>query len=222
MRKTSLPLGAIAALALAGFAPAAFAQTYEIIVTNVTAGQTFTPFLAANHTPEIKFFRAGRPARPELAQLAEGGDVAPLQSLLASTPDRVFATATSDGLLGPGESVTFTIDTGDGFRRLSLAAMLIPTNDTFVALDNVRLPERAETHFLTAYDAGSEENDELCANIPGPVCGGEGVSEADGEGFVHVSRGIQGIADLDAAAYDWRNPVARVRVRLVEAEPATP
>ena len=107
-------------------------------------------------------------------------------------PDLAFSTAGSDGLLGPGESVTFTIDTAEGFRRLSLAAMLIPTNDSFVALDSVRLPDNQETFYVPAYDAGSELNDEVCANIPGPVCGGEGTSADDGEGFVHISRGIQG------------------------------
>ena len=154
-----------AALGLFGLAQSASAQTYEVIITNITPGQTFTPFLAANHTPEVRFFRFGRPASPELAALAESGDVAPLQSLLASVPDVAFSTAMTDGLLGPGETVSFTIETAEGFRRLSLAAMLIPTNDTFVAMDTVKLPDSPETYFLRAYDAGSEDNDEICANI---------------------------------------------------------
>jgi hypothetical protein len=190
-----------------------------VIVTNISPGQTFTPILAANHKAATAFFRLGDPASPELATLAEAGDVAPLQSFLASVPDRVFSTATTEGLLGPGETVSFMIETSDGFPRLSLAAMLIPTNDTFVAMDRARLPDRAETFLLRAYDAGSEDNDEICDNIPGPVCGGEGSSEADGEGYVHVSGGVHGIADLDPADYDWRNPVARVRVRLMEEAP---
>ena len=32
----------------------------------------------------------------------------------------------------------------------------------------------------------------------------------DGEGFIHVHRGVHGIGDLDAAEYDWRNPMLRV------------
>lgn len=209
----------VAALGVLGLAQTATAQTYEVIVTNITPGQTFTPILGANHKATTRFFRFGDPARPELAILAEAGDVAPLQSLLASVPDRVFSTATTEGLLGPGETVSFTIETSGDFPRLSLAAMLIPTNDTFVAMDAARLPDNAETFFLRAYDAGSEDNDEVCDNIPGPACGGEGSSEADGEGYVHVSGGVHGIADLDPAEYDWRNPVARVRVRLLDEAP---
>jgi N-methylhydantoinase B/oxoprolinase/acetone carboxylase alpha subunit len=63
------------------------------------------------------------------------------------------------------------------------------------------------------YDAGTEPNDELCANIPGPVCGGEGGSpDVDGEGFVHIHAGIHDIDDLPAQDYDWRNPGARITI----------
>ena len=95
--------------------------------------------------------------------------------------------------------------------------MLLPTNDSFVALNRVRLPRYGKaTYFARGYDAGSEPNDEWCANIPGPVCGGAGASpEAGGEGFVHVANGIHGIGDLDAAVYDWRNPVAKVVIKAV-------
>jgi len=49
--------------------------------------------------------------------------------------------------------------------------MLIPTNDAFVALNNAR-PIIGSVHYTAvAYDAGSEPNDELCAYVPGPVCG---------------------------------------------------
>ena len=71
--------------------------------------------------------------------------------------------------------------------------MLIPTNDAFVALNGVSLPRANRStvvHMAVAYDAGSESNDEVCANIPGPVCGGDGSSDGDGEGYVHVHSGI--------------------------------
>ena len=62
--------------------------------------------------------------------------------------------------------------------------------------------------FSPAYDAGTEENDELCTSIPGPACGGTGLeASGNGEGFIHVHRGFFGIGDLEQAEYDWRNPV---------------
>jgi hypothetical protein len=95
--------------------------------------------------------------------------------------------------------------------------MLVPTNDAFVAVNAVDISGGSVNVRALAYDAGTEANDELCANIPGPpnVCGGEGfnASRKNAEGFVHVHRGIHGIGDLNAAVYDWRNPVARVSIR---------
>ena len=94
--------------------------------------------------------------------------------------------------------------------------MLIPTNDGFIALENVRAPKNhrdTAIHHSPVYDAGSEPNDEICANIPGPVCQGEpGSPGAGGEGVVHIHAGIHGIGDLDPAIYDWRNPAARVTI----------
>jgi hypothetical protein len=69
--------------------------------------------------------------------------------------------------------------------------------------------------FLPALDAGSEENNEDCASIPGPDCEGKGDNDnpGGGEGVVHVHRGFHGVGDLlPAQAYDWRNPMAIVRV----------
>jgi hypothetical protein len=78
--------------------------------------------------------------------------------------------------LEPGGSTTIEVEGQPGLGRISLAAMLIPTNDAFLAAQNVRLPRGHEaiTIVVPAYDAGSEPNDEDCKNIPGPVCGGEG------------------------------------------------
>ena len=128
---------------------------------------------------------------------------------------KVKGIADSGGLLGPGHTVTIKVR-AHGANRVSLAAMLVPTNDAFVALNSVRAPHKGSvTYTAVAYDAGSEPNDEMCVNIPGP-CGGEGLSmDVDGEGFVHVHAGIHGIADLKAADYDWRNPVARVTIKRV-------
>ena len=96
--------------------------------------------------------------------------------------------------------------------------MLLPTNDTFVGLDAVRLPLRGKaTFYANAYDAGSEPNDELCVNIPGPTCGGIGISaEEGGEGYVFPSPGIHGEGDLSVAQYNWQGPVAKVTVKVIK------
>jgi hypothetical protein len=200
--------------------------TYEVTVTNITYKQQFTPLLLATHKPDIRFFTLGQAAIPQLVTLAEEGNVAPLRTLLDGSP-LVNATAAASGLLDPGKSITFQIQGNPWRDRLSVAAMLIPTNDAFVALNAVQLPYPgwpAQTYTAIAYDAGSEVNDELCSSIPGPFfaeCGGSGggAKANGGEGFVHVHRGVHGVGDLRPNVRDWRNPVAQVQVRLVRAEP---
>lgn len=190
---------------------------YEVTVTNITHNQTFTPILLATHKPGVRLFTLGSAASPQLAILAEGGDTGPVSEVLRANPD-VLEVMTIDGLLAPGASVTHRIRTQGRFDRLSMAAMLIPTNDGFFALNGIAGPRSGHVMELRspAYDAGSEPNDELCQHIPGPVCGGEGTSpNAGGEGYVAIHPGIHGVGSLAAARYDWRNPVASIQIRRV-------
>ena len=93
--------------------------------------------------------------------------------------------------------------------------MLIPTDDAFLAVAELMVPVdgKVVSTDAMAYDAGSKPNDELCASIPGSVCGGAGGSPGVGrEGFVHVLAGIHGIGELDPAERDWQNPVAKITV----------
>ncbi len=188
----------------------------KVSVTNVTKGQYFTPIIAASHTPSQAFFAVGQPASEAIAAIAEGGDVSGLKAALEGTSG-VSAPVITEGLLAPGETVAFMLPANRTLSTLSFAAMLLPTNDAFVALDRLEIPFRGRVSAVAmAYDAGTEYNDEMCVSIPGPMCGGEGLSpNSDGEGFVHVHAGIQGIGDLPAAERDWNNPVAIVSVERV-------
>lgn len=201
---------------------------YEVTVTNLTRGQQFTPILVATHKEGVRLFNLGEPASPQLAVLAEEGDTAPLTNLLLATPG-VNEVVTAPGFLDPGASRTVTVAAHAQFDHLSVAAMLIPTNDGFFAVNGVAGPRGNNTSkgdnalmlFSPAYDAGSERNDELCASIPGPnftECGGPGgggMPSGNEEGYVHIHAGIHGIGDLNAAMRDWRNPVARIVIRRI-------
>jgi hypothetical protein len=211
-------------IALAALLPlgSALAQErgFEVTVTNLTRGQQFTPILVASHREGVRLFDLGSPASPELATPAEEGNTAPLRTLLAGMPE-VQGIAGSAGLLDPGASVTISVAAGGPFDRVSVAAMLIPTNDGFFAINDAEGPNgnRILTLLSSAYDAGSEVNDELCASIPGPFfdeCGGPGggaMVTGGEEGYVHIHAGIHGIGDMSAGARDWRNPVAQITIR---------
>jgi hypothetical protein len=192
---------------------------FEVTVTNLTRGQQFTPVLVASHKARVSLFTLGQPASAELGTLAESGNPGPLAALLSANA-KVGHVVTGSGLTNPGASTTLIVEGRSGFPRLSLAAMLIPTNDAFVAAHSVLLPKdyKTMTYTLSAYDAGTERNDETCASIPGPnfpECGGPGSGGAPGggEGFVHVHAGIHGVGNFAPANRDWRNPVAVVTVR---------
>ena len=189
-------------------------RVFEVTITNVSPGLSFTPLLVATHSSKVELFRLGQPASAELAVLAEGGNTAPLTAALTATGE-VFDAKSTAGLLLPGASVTMQVRARGRFDQISIAGMLLPTNDSFMAVNAFDLPwgSRSVTVAAIGYDAGSEPNDERCSNIPGPVCGGEGASPANnGEGFVHVSNGIHGDAELPRRNYDWRNPVAEVKI----------
>ncbi|KAA9131442.1 hypothetical protein F3N42_08985 [Marinihelvus fidelis] len=213
--KTLLKTMAVLAAFTAASAHAGPYAHYEVTITNITPGQYFTPVLATTHEAGPTLFELGSAPSQALADMAEGGDTS---GIAADLYDAAFdMAATDNGLIGPGQSRTVWLAAPRRpGARLSLAGMLLPTNDSFVALNAVELPRTHATMTAVAYDAGSEDNDELCASIPGPMCGGEPFSDGLGEGFVHVSRGIQGAGDLGAADHDWRNPVARITIRKVD------
>jgi len=198
--------------------------SYEVTVLNATNNMQFTPIFAVTHRDTATpLFTLGEPARPELEDLAEGGSPAALEVAYDAERRTVVEIATAAGtpadgpLTFAGQSATFDIRAHRGANYISIAAMLLPTNDTFMALNAVKLPSRrgrSITVSALGYDAGTELNDEFCVNIPGPTCGGEGTNTErnDRVDGVHISAGISGGRDLNPSVYNWRNPVAFVTI----------
>ena len=156
-----------------------------------------------------------------MATLAEDGDVGPLAEALAGSSE-VLDIAAADGVLMPGESVTLEVQTSGAASYITVLGMLVTTNDAFFAVNShevfggYAIKNRVggvqnPVAYAHAYDAGTEANTESCEHIPGPPCGNGGVRVTDGaEGYVYISNGIHGTGDIDASAYDWRGPVAKV------------
>ncbi len=192
--------------------------SYRVTITNITNSTNLTPILVASHRGKIPLFELGSPASADLTAIAEGGDTSGLADTLASNY-HVVDIQNSGGLLGPGQSVSVTVSAANYARSISIASMMLPTNDGFIALESAKAPRRGSvTYFVPGYDAGTEANDESCVNIPGPFCGGNpfspGVNPGD-EGYVHIHRGVQGIGDLTSEK-DWRNPVAKVTIERIK------
>ena len=190
---------------------------YKVTITNITRGQILSPPVVISHNSNFQLFNLGEPATMELAYLAEDANTEPLTDFL-KTQSSVFNFTVGEGVILPGDSATVEIKTKSGFRLVSAAAMLVTTNDAFMSVRGV-YARSGETTVVnaTAYDAGSEDNSEDCAYIPGPPCGNGGVRDTDGaEGYVYIHSGIHGIGGLDPAEFDWLNPVATIKIERVK------
>lgn len=211
---------------------AAFAQEFQVTLTDLTTGQPFSPPVFATHDATVSFWQAGAAASNGIQQIAESGNRVPLVNALTplvggSVADLV--TPLSSPLL-PGNSVSILINADAAHPFLSSAWMLGRTNDTFSGLNSINLLSivGTQTFDLAALDAGTEVNTELATDLI--AFGGSGhVAE---NGVVHLSPGIRGIDHLDGngdgvdvnglrtdipAAWRWdiNSPVARVTITSV-------
>ena len=227
---------AAAALAVAPAAEAKPADTFEVTFTNLTGGQPLTPAVAATHRGRNELFRVGDRASFGLKEIAENGNNAPMLSRLASDRDVSDFLEAPGGPLVPagtpgdtmfGQSTTFTITADRGARRLSLASMLICTNDGFTGVNGLRLPRKAG-HSVTVetmgYDAGTEANTEDLADMVPPcqgligVTGEPGTDQSDPalaqNDVIRHHSGITGRRDLEPGVHGWdvNAPVARIAV----------
>jgi hypothetical protein len=156
-----------------------------------------------------------------LIDLAENGSNATLMAMLGTRND-VFDFRAGGGPVGPGQSMTIDIQVRGKARYLSVAGMLVATNDAFFALKGLRLKgDKMKRMRVVAYDAGSEANNELCTHVPALDCedsSGVPFFSNDREPevvapFVHVHNGIHGVGDLNEHNMDWRNPVAMISIK---------
>ncbi len=202
---------------------------YRVTITNLTSGQPFSPGVFVTHSRRASLFEVGERASTGIQEIAENGNPAIAAAALQgrSGVSDVVTTAAPVGRMGGGpfaSSLSFEIEAEAGANFLSASLMLICTNDGFTGLDAVRLPRGANesVYYADAYDAGTEENDELAGSIVGPCFGIGPVSGlVGGSGRtpehrrIRHHRNIKGIADLTAAHRWERGPVARVTVQRI-------
>lgn len=215
----------IAASLLGLFSAASQAQELTVSLTNLTQGIYFTPVIAAAHDSSASIFHATEAASSDLEALAEGGSIAGVSSLLASYNADIVENP-AGGLLAPAHGTEFDLSSSEDNVYLSVAAMMLPTNDAFIGLDSWEIPSEAGTYtiYLNAYDAGTEANDELITSIPAAPggdagTGGTGVVDTVSNETVHIHPGVLGdsdlaggISDLDSSKHRWLNPVAKLTI----------
>ena len=186
----------------------------EVKITNLSAKVVLTPPIVAASRGRVTVYQLTEPASFALEMLAEGGNTDEL-AMMFEDHNASFVQAT-DPIL-PGQTLTLYLN-GKRNSRISLASMILPTNDGFVAMNSKRIWHYGTTTYLPAYDAGTEMNDEDCGNIPGPLScgGGEGYNASSGEGFVYPHPGTHGENGIPVEEFSWADPVARVTMRIVK------
>lgn len=188
---------------------------------------------SANTSPGLEVVaETGSPAAL-VAELDNSAAVLDVKYLMGSAPN--------GGLL-PGETITGTVEASSAFTHVSVFAMIAPSNDSFVSANAIHVPRsgKAEVVFSPGYDAGTEANNELCdtavptnvgdpdsipipppmrpficvftPTVPAPPFASVG---APGEGSILISRGFQGVGNLNPAQFDWRNPTAKITIKRV-------
>ena len=212
-------------------------QMFEITLTNLTmgehgsAGQTLSPAIFVAHPAGVKLAEVGQPANEAIVALAEGGNTAGLEALAAAAGADVKIAMNEDmsrRYTMPGQSTTVTVTADMVNSSLSVGSMLVSTNDAFIALIDAPLFDEAGMPVSTslelmAYDAGSEDNTELAADIPGPL-GLDEVADPAGsnervptvDGVIAAHEGIQGVGDV-GEAFAWAEPVAMLTITPVAA-----
>lgn len=235
MKKSKLTQALITAIPMVLAAQFTQAEMLDIEITNLSSGMHFTPLLISSHSEDNHLFMAGESASAELQAMAEGGDISGLDELLAGYGAKNILNP-AGGLLAPATMTsTMNFDTARN-SHLSIVAMMLPTNDGFVGLDDWPIPQKkgAYTVYLNAYDAGTEANDEIVngAGAPGeagiPAIPGvdvqstaSGVTDSEQNQKVHIHPGnvgdtdsSAGVSDLDSRVHRWLNPVAKVVITV--------
>jgi hypothetical protein len=213
-------------------------RTYRVTIENETDGQPFSPGVAVTHRRSTQLFDVGDHASPGIEAIAEDGNEAPAVAEVTGSAGitDVFdinrpITREDTTVGGFTDEFTFEIQARPG-DRLSLAVMLICTNDGFTGLDSVKLPrEGSHTYHAAGYDAGTENNTEQSEDIvdpcsalgPAPLAGDPNGNEDAGvdtspHGPIHHHPGIEGGADLSESMHGWTNPVAEITIERIGGE----
>ena len=180
-----------------------------------------SPLAVVLHNENYKVYTLGESASAALENLAEGGDNSVLIDTSTGTTD-VEQSFSASGLIAPGVTVDVTVDSNAG--HLSLATMLVNTNDGFIGLNayDLSLLSKGDeaTVELPTYDAGTEVNSETSGTVPAQ--GGEGFNadRDDSNGLVRVHAGVVTADDgLSSSAlssiHRFDNPTAKVTIKRI-------
>jgi hypothetical protein len=201
--------------------PAPGMTRFRVTVVNATNNQKMSPPAVVLHGPDWRAWSPGEAAGEGLEKLAEGGAT---DDFLAEAEEAGCAgSVAAEGPVDPGASQVLEVE-GESMEmlRLTVATMLIQTNDGFAGLDGAEVDDlevgEERSWNVKAWDAGTEENTESASMLP-PQGGFD--AERPSGGVVTVHPGVLTRAEgLEGSALDeshrFARTVAVVRVERLE------
>ena len=194
---------------------------YEVSMTNLTAAQPMSPLAVVLHGSNYHMYTLGEGATVALEKLAEGGDNSVVLDGAMGTTN-VDEALSSEGLLLPGAKTQVVIEGTASY--LSIASMLVNTNDGFVGLESYHLSDLARGESvklsLSTYDAGTEANSESAASVPAQQGEGFNVVRDDTNAMVRYHAGVVSSDDgLSSSAlsaiHRFDNPTATLMIKRI-------
>ncbi len=213
-------IAALGALALGGALSPASATLVQVTVTNTAGdgGLALTPLYFGFHDGSVDLFDVGDAASDGVREIAETGDFSVLRDeRVAQQADSVggVALGVDQGLAGPiepGESATFVVNLDAVANRFAFfAAMLLPSNDTFIGVDDPTRfalfdaagqflgPQTIDITGLFAYDAGTEVNDASVTGGSAFVQGRDIAAGVDENGLIAAASSLDDFFGLTLA-----------------------
>ncbi|MBI1388994.1 MAG: hypothetical protein GC154_11155 [bacterium] len=180
----------------------AYSMVYHVEIKDLDSKQPLSPAVAVIHHGGYKLFEVGQPATPGLEAVAEEGNPEILISEANAAPEVMKTYLGGPGATFDGFKFFIEAEPGD---LLSIAAMLGRTNDEFIGLSAMALPNGGAPIEIQmeAYDAGTEPNTGMIADLGFYGNPGAGATE---NGVVQVIHQYTIVDDPDVGAIEFNWP----------------
>ena len=210
MHRRLMVNGVLALAMVLGTVSPSLAEYYHVEIADLEPGQPLTPPVAVVHGDGYRLFEVGAAATAGLEALAEDGMTGALVGEAQSSP--AVSQVTVGGSAPTFASYKFLVEGNPG-DLFSVASMFAKTNDVFVGVSAAALPGGDAPLVIEtqAYDAGTEQNTGMMADIP--AFGNEGIGPSEG-GTVSVINSYTLQDDPGATGpvtFSWP-PAARITI----------
>jgi hypothetical protein len=204
----------LAGTSLGGFASVVITHqtglTFGVTVRNTSAATRYpanlSPLAWAVHNATFSLFTPGMPVSAGIQSVAEDGSPTMLATELSARGGVSSSAAVGAAPIMNGGSFSFDVTMTATHRFLSLASMVAPSNDTFMAFGPVGIElvtaagaPRSNgdiatdvAAMLAAWDAGTEQNQ---AGAGGPSMAGPGLQPAPNTGASEGDGRVRALAD---------------------------